>query len=159
MDCDKVYAILTEQEGTVAGINLGDSWSEVERMMKSKHETVVADYSAVLGTLTIDYGLPQRRFVINCNLKNDIVQSIDIEVIDLLENKEKLIALHDRLAEHFTEEYPAEFELLPGDFGDYGQWMVMEGEENLTISEPTLIGKASGAIKCTNIDIGLHKRF
>lgn len=159
MDCDEVYEILTEQEGTVAGIMLGDSWYEVEKMMKTKHNKMISQYHGVLGTLTMDYGLEQRRFVINCNLENDIVQSIDIDVVDLLKNKEKLVSLHDKLSEHFMVEYPDEFKLRPGDYGDYSQWLVTDGEEHLTVSEPTLIGTAAGAVKCTNIDIALRKRL
>ncbi len=159
MDCDQVFDLLTQEEGTVAGMMLGDSWAEVESKMKNDHKQMIAEYNSVLGTFTMDYGHDNRRFLIRCNLKNDIIQSIRIEIVDLKKNQEKIQKLHDRLVEHYTKEYPDEYTRQLGDFGDYGKWRVNNAEENLTIDSPYSIRKAPGSVKCHKIGIGLYKEI
>jgi len=160
MNSSEVFKLLTQEEGTIGGIMLGDSWAEAEGRIKNYNDLIVVEYHQVLGTFAIDYGHENRRFVINCNLKNDIIQSLDIKIVDLKKNKDKIIKLHDRLAKHYTEEYPDECTRYPGDFdSDFGKWRVMNGEESLKINSPTLIGLAPEATKCYNIDISLTKEL
>lgn len=159
MDCDQIFDILTQEEGTVSGIMLGDSWAEAESKMKKDHEVMIANYNEIVGSFAIDYGDENRRFDVNCILKNDIIQSIEIEIIDSKKNKSKIQKLHDRLVEHYTNEYPDEYTRIPNESSDYGKWRVMNGEEKLTIDSPTLIGNAPGATKSYKIGISLSKEI
>lgn len=148
LDYDEIFDILTHEEGTIAGISIGDEWGNAKAQLKTMMGDVeVSDHNSQYVNVSIDYGTTKRRFYVDCTLEGGIISEITIDVQDKLENEHKIDALHRKLVDHFSLDYPLGFTRSehddPFDY-DFGTWIIPTEEIVVNILDPYAVGQGSG---------------
>ncbi|MFT5780523.1 MAG: hypothetical protein ACI837_003485, partial [Crocinitomicaceae bacterium] len=108
MDYDQVFDILSAEDGTVAGISIGDNWTDAQTKLTALIGDAVefVEPDSQYPTAKIDYGMEGRNFYIELTLQGGIISMISINAGDIRANEAKVDDLHTKLVDHFTKKYP-----------------------------------------------------
>ena len=96
-DTDEIYDILAQEEGAVAGINIGDEWSATIDKFSGKLEK-----ANTTEALFIDYGSDETRFRMMFDVEGDIVTGFEVVIQDVGKNNPKMYDLEGKLKSYFS---------------------------------------------------------
>ena len=117
IDSDQVYQIITVKGGELGGISIGDSWADAEKTMEKLHDGFfTAENHEVLGTFDTDYGMDGRNVAFECELAEEKIKSIMINIADIEANAAKIDALHEKLVKFYMEKYPEGYTYITDDY-------------------------------------------
>jgi len=158
MNIDEVYNTLAIEDGTIAGVSLGDSWADCEKKMTKLHGDFFAtDEGEGYPSITHDYGNDSRDFNFECTLSGGKIVAIVVYVADLLANQAKIEGLHKKLMAYYTKLYPVGITHFDSqEYTGTTTWVIPETENKIVMTTSHRSGLSAEVLDTWSFSIDMR---